>query len=327
MFHCHACSLPTLRALLTALSLFCTAGAHAQQFPVKPIRMIVPFAPGGGTDIIGRQFAARLSESLGQTVAVDNRAGAGGNVGAEIAAKSAPDGYTVMFTTNSIAVNVSLYPKLNYNLFADLQPVAFLASAPLTLVTHPLVPVKTAKELAALSKKRKGGLNFGSNGTGTTSHLSGELFKITAGVDLTHIPFKGAGAVIASLLGGEVDMGFVASISALPHIRSGKLRVLAVTTPREAAALPGVPTMGSSFPGFDTDIWYGSWLPTGTAKPVTDRWVDELRKVHAHPDVRAAFDRDGAEAIFMPPAEFTAYLKKEVAKYALLVKQSGARPD
>ena len=279
--------------------------ASAQQFPTKPIRMVVPFAPGGGTDIIGRQFAARLSESFGQTVAVDNRAGAGGNLGAEIAAKAPADGYTVMVTTNSIAVNVSLYPKLNYSLFNDLQPVAFLASAPLTLVTHPLVPVKSPKELVALSKKRKGGLNFGSNGTGTTSHLSGELFKSSANIELTHIPYKGAGAVIAALLGGEVDMGFVASISALPHIRAGKLRALAVTTPRPAAALPGVPTMASFFPGFDTDIWYGAWLPAGTPRPIVDRWVEELRKVHAHPDVRAAFERDGAEGIFLAPVSYT----------------------
>jgi tripartite-type tricarboxylate transporter receptor subunit TctC len=314
-----------LRAAAAALLTLPMVAVQAQSFPNKPIRMVVPFAPGGGTDIIGRQFAARLSEALGQTVAVDNRAGAGGNVGAEIAAKSPADGYTIMFTTNSITVNVSLYPKLNYNLFTDFQPTAFLASAPLTLVTHPLVPAKSAKDLVALSKKRKGGVNFGSNGTGTTSHLSGELFKIKAGVEVTHIPYKGAGAVIAALLGGEVDMGFVASISALPHIRSGKLRALAVSTTRPAAALPGVPTMASMFPGFDTDIWYGAWLPAGTPKPILDRWVDELRKVHGHPDVRAAFERDGAEGIFLGPAEFAAFIKKEVAKYADLVKRSGAK--
>jgi tripartite-type tricarboxylate transporter receptor subunit TctC len=319
------CRLLPVRVLAAATLLVSTAGLYAQQFPSRPIRMVVPFAPGGGTDIIGRQFAARLGEALGQTVAVDNRAGAGGNVGAEIAAKSPADGHTIMFTTNSIAVNVTLYPKLNYNLFNDFQAVAFLASAPLTLVTHPLVPAKSVKEVIALSKKRKGGLNFGSNGTGTTSHLSGELFKLSGNADLTHIPYKGAGAVIAALLGGEVDMGFVASISALPHIRAGKLRVHAVTTARPASALPGVPTMGSVLPGFDTDIWYGAWLPAGVQKPVLDRWVEELRKVHAHPDVRAAFERDGAEGIFMPPAEFTAFLKKEVAKYAELVKRSGAR--
>jgi tripartite-type tricarboxylate transporter receptor subunit TctC len=299
--------------------------ALAQAFPVKPVRMVVPFAPGGGTDIIGRQFAARLSDSLGQLVAVDNRAGAGGNLGAEIAAKSPADGYTIMFSTNSLAVNVSLYPKLNYNLLTDFQPAAFLASAPLTLVVHPLVPAKTVKELIALSKKRRGGLNFGSNGTGTTSHLSGELFKLKADVELTHVPYKGAGAVIGALLGGEVDMGFTASISALPYIRSGKLRVLAVTPVRPAAALPGVPTMASVLPGFDTDIWYGAWLPAGVGKPLLDRWVDELRKVHAHADVRAAFERDGAEGVFLPPAEFAAFIRKEVAKYAELVKRSGAR--
>jgi tripartite-type tricarboxylate transporter receptor subunit TctC len=299
--------------------------AHAQAFPARPIRVIVPFAPGGGTDIIARQFSARLTESLGQPVAVDNRAGAGGNVGAEIAAKSPPDGHTLMISTNSLAVNVTLYTKLGYSLLTDLQPVAFLASAPLVLTTHPLVPAKSVKELVALSKKRRGGLNFGSNGTGTTSHLSGELFKLSAGIELTHIPYKGAGAVIAALLAGEVDMGFNASISALPHIRSGKLRALAVSTSRPAAALPGVPTMASVFPGFETDIWYGAWLPAGVARPVLDRWVDEMRRVHAHPDIRSAFERDGAEGIFMPPAEFAAFLRKEVAKYADVVKRSGAR--
>lgn len=314
--------------LATALALVAIAlpdPTHAQAFPSRPVRMVVPFAPGGGTDIIGRQFAARLTESLGQPVAVDNRAGAGGNVGAEIAAKSPPDGHTIMFSTNSLVVNVSLYPKLNYSLLNDFQPVSFLASAPLVLTAHPLVPAKSVKELVALSKKRRGGLNFGSNGTGTTSHLSGELFKLSAGIELTHIPYKGAGAVIAALLAGEVDMGFNASISALPHVRSGKLRALAVTTARPAAALPGVPTMASVFPGFETDIWYGAWLPAGVARPVLDRWVEELRRVHSHPDVRAAFERDGADAIFMPPVEFAAFLRKEVAKYADVVKRSGAR--
>ena len=318
--------MPVARACCAVFLLLGAAGTlHAQSFPNRPIRMVVPFAPGGGTDIIGRQFAARLSDAMGQPVAVDNRAGAGGNIGAEIAAKSPPDGHTIMFTTNSIAVNVSLYPKLNYNLFTDFQPVAFLASAPLTLVTHPLVPAKSVKEVITLSQKRSGGLNFGSNGTGTTSHLSGELFKLAGKADLTHIPYKGAGAVIAALIGGEVDMGFVASISALPHIRAGKLRVHAVTTARPAAALPGVPPMANFVPGFDTDIWYGAWLPTGVQKPVLDRWLEELRKVHGHPDVRAAFERDGAEAIFMGPTEFAAFIKKEVAKYAELVKRSGAR--
>lgn len=312
-----------VRVLVPVLLVLSASSLQAQQFPSRPIRMVVPFAPGGGTDIIGRQFAARLSDALGQAVAVDNRAGAGGNVGAEIVAKSPNDGHTLMFTTNSITVNVTLYPKLNYNLFTDLQPVAFLASAPLTLVVHPLVPAKTAKELAALSKKRKEGLNFGSNGTGTTSHLSGELFKLM-GTNLTHIPYKGAGAAITAIVSGEVDMGFVASISALPHIRSGRMRALAVTTPREAAALPGVPTMESSFPGFDTDIWYGAWLPAGTPRPVADRWLEEIRKVHAHPDIRKAFERDGAASIFMPPVEFAAFIKNEVEKYGKLVKQSGA---
>ena len=307
------------------LLLLGAVSVQAQSFPSRPVRMVAPFAPGGGTDIIARQFAARLGESLGQTVAVDNRAGAGGNVGAEIVAKAPADGHTIMFTTNSIAVNVTLYPKLNYNLFTDFQQVAFLASAPLTLVTHPLVPARSVKELIALSQKRSGGLNFGSNGTGTTSHLSGELFKLAGKADVTHIPYKGAGAVIAAMIGGEVDMGFVASISALPHIRSGKLRVHAVTTARPASALPGVPPMANFVPGFDTDIWYGAWLPAGVQKPVLDRWVDELRKVHGHPDVRAAFERDGAEGIFLPPAEFAVFLKKEVAKYAELVKRSGAR--
>lgn len=317
----------SLRVVAVAALALSAASLQAQQFPNKPIRMVVPFAPGGGTDIIARQFAARLGEAMGQSVSVDNRAGAGGNVGAEIAARSAPDGYTLMFTTASITVNVTLYSKLAYNLFTDLQPVAFLASSPLTLVVHPSVPARTPMELLALSKSRKDGLNFGSNGTGTTSHLSGELFKLLAGANLTHIPYKGAGLSITAVVGGEVDMGFIASISALPHIRSGRMRALAVTTLLPAAALPGVPAMDASFKGFDTDNWYGAWLPAGPPKPVLDRWVDEIRKVHTHPDVRAAFERDGANAIFMPPVEFAAFIKKEVEKYGNLVRKSGAKVD
>jgi tripartite-type tricarboxylate transporter receptor subunit TctC len=300
--------------------------ALAQSFPSKPIRMVVPFSPGGTTDIIARQLAARLAESFGQPVTVDNRAGAGGNIGAELVAKSPADGYTVLLTTNSIAVNVSLYPKLGYNLLADFQPLAFLASAPLTLLTHPLVPAKSVKELVALSKKHKGGLNLGSNGTGTTSHLSGELFRFSAGIDLTHIPYKGGTPHLTALLSGEVDIGFLSTVMAVPHVRAGKLRALAVTTARPSAALPGVPAMASFFPDFDTDIWWGAWLPAGVPKPVLERWVEEVRKAHGHPDVRAAFERDGADVIFLGPTEFLAFLKKEIAKYADLVRRSGAKP-
>jgi tripartite-type tricarboxylate transporter receptor subunit TctC len=306
----------------------CTFGnAAAQSYPVKPIRLIVPFAVGGGADILGRHFGQKLGEQLGRTVVVETRTGAGGNIGAELTARSPADGYTIMLTTNSMAVNTTLYPKLAYNPITDFIPVALVATVPLVLVVHPLVPARSVKELVALAKKRPDGLNFGSNGSGTTSHLSGVLLADLAKVKITHIPYKGAGAVMTALLGGEVDMGFVGAIGATPHLKSGRLRALAVTTAQRSTAMPELPTMASSYPGFETDAWYGFFVPAGTPAPIVSRLNDEIQKAQRAPDMRAAMARDGAEPTSMGPAEFPAFFKREVAKYAKLVKLSGASPE
>jgi tripartite-type tricarboxylate transporter receptor subunit TctC len=303
------------------------AQVHAQAYPTRPVRLVIPFAPGGGADIAGRIIAQRLAEQLGQTVIPDNRAGAGGNLGAEIVAKAPPDGYTVLLTTNSIAVNASLYAKLGYSLAKDLAPVTMTALIPLVLVTHPSVPAKTVKELVALGKRRQGGLNFGSNGSGTTSHLSGVLLNTVSGANAVHIPYRGGGPLMTALLSGEIDMGFSVTLVVQPHVRAGRLRALAVTTPRPAATMPEVPTMASFFPGFDTNVWHGVFVPAGTLPAVVSRLHDEFVRALQAPQVRTALERDGAEPIGTTPAEFSAILTADIEKYATLVRSSGAKPD
>jgi tripartite-type tricarboxylate transporter receptor subunit TctC len=301
--------------------------AQAQTWPTKPVRLVIPFAVGGGADILGRLFAQKLYQQTGQTVVADTRAGAGGNLGAEITAKSPADGYTVLFTTNSMAVNVSLYPKLNYNALTDLTPVALVAAVPLILVVHPSVPVRNVKELIALAKKKPNGLNFGSNGSGTTSHLSGVLLGDLAKISITHIPYKGAGAVMIALLGGEVDMGFVGAVGATPHLKAGKLRALAVTTAQRSNALPEVPTMASLYPGFETDAWYGFFVPHGTPAAVIAKLYEEIQKAQKDAGVQAAMARDGADARNLGSEDFPPFFKREVEKYAKLVKLAGAKPE
>ena len=317
-------------AVRVAAVLWCClslAQVHAQAYPTRPVRLVIPFAPGGGADIAGRIIAQRLSEQLGQTVIPDNRAGAGGNVGAEIVAKAPPDGYTVLLTTNSIAVNASLYAKLGYSLAKDLAPVSMTALIPLVLVTHPSVPARTVKELVALGKRRQGGLNFGSNGSGTTSHLSGVLLNTVSGANAVHIPYRGGGPLMTALLSGEIDMGFSVTLVVQPHVRSGRLRALAVTTPRPAATMPEVPTMGSFFPGFDTNVWHGVFVPAGTPAAVVNRLHEEFVRALQSPQARTALERDGAEPVGTTPAEFSAILTADIEKYAKLVRSSGAKPD
>ncbi len=320
--------MPCIRssAVCCAVIALSSAPSSAQNFPAHAIRLVIPFAPGGGADIAGRIFAQRLTEQLGQSVVPDNRAGAGGNVGAEVTAKAAPDGYTVLLTTNSIVVNVSLYPKLNYSL-KELAPITLSATIPLVLVTHPSVPAKSVKELIALARQRKGGLNFGSNGSGTTSHLSGVLLNSMAGIDAVHIPYRGGGAVMTALLSGEVDMGFSVTLVVQPYIRMGRLRAIAVTTLKPAATMPDVPTLNSFYPGFETNVWHGFFAPAGTPAPVLARLHDEIVKALQSPQVRAALERDGAEPVGTGSSEFASIIAKDIDKYARLVRISGAKPE
>ena len=300
---------------------------HAQDYPVRSIRIVLPFSPGGGTDLLARLLSKRFYEVFGQTAAVDNRPGAGGNLGADIVAKSAPDGYTLLMSTASLAVNVTLYAKLPYDLRRDFMPVTQVASSPLVVSVHPSVPARSVREFVELAKKTKGGLNFGSNGSGTTSHLALVTLNQVAGTTLTHIPYKGAGAMLTALLSGEVEIGCPAVISVLPHVRSGKLRALAVTTKRKSSALPDLPALDATYPGFDIDNWFALFAPAGTPPAIVNRIHAEVVKGLQHAEGQAFMRNQGAEPVGSSPAEFTAFVAREIEKYARIVKLSGAKPD
>ena len=299
--------------------------AYAQNYPAKTIRLIVPFAPGGGNDVLGRMFALRMSDSLGQSVIVDNRPGGGGNIGTELVAHAPADGYMLLYTTNSFAVGPALYAKLGYNI-KELAPISQVAIFPIALITHPSVPAKTIKELVALAKKR-GGLNYGSTGTGSTNHLTGVLFNNVAGIDNVHVPYKGAGPMMTAILSGEVEMATPTVFTAAPYVKSGRLRAIAVTSLKPSATLPGVPTVASVYPGFDTNVWHGYFTTAGTTAPVIAILHREIIKALLTPAIRDALDNGGAETVGNTPAEFSAIVAADIEKYAKLVKISGAKPD
>jgi tripartite-type tricarboxylate transporter receptor subunit TctC len=321
-------------AVLAAITFASTPGfaqapstGSGQEYPTRPIRIVVPFVPGGATDILARLLSQRFYEAFGQVTTVENRPGAGGNIGAEVVAKSPADGYTLLMTSASITVNVSLYPKLAYDVRKDLVPIVHVASSPLVLCVHPSVPVRTVKELVAVSKKRKEGLNFGSNGAGTTSHLAGVMLQQMAGLSLTAIHFKGAGASMVSLVSGEMDMGLPAVTSGRPHIAAGRLRGLAITTKRRSSVLPDLPTLDSMYPGFDIDNWFALFAPAGVPPIVVTRIHAEAVKGLQHADMKAWINREGAEPVGNSTAEFTAFFRSEIEKFAKIVKASGAKPD
>ena len=310
------------------VSLFMLAAAlpaYAQNYPTKAIRLIVPFAPGGGNDVLGRMFSLRMSESLGQAIIVDNRPGGGGNIGTELVAHAPADGYMLLYTTNSFAVGPALYPKLGYSI-KELAPLSQVAIFPIAIITHPSVPVKTIKELVALAKKQ-GGLNYGSTGTGSTNHLTGVLFNNVAGINNVHIPYKGAGPMMTAIMSGEVEMATPTVFTAAPYVKIGRLRAIAVTSPKPSATLPGVPTVASVYPGFDTNVWHGYFTTAGTPASVIAILHREIVKALNTAEIRKALDDGGAESVGNNPAEFTAIVAADVEKYAKLVKISGAKPD
>ena len=315
--------------LLAALLAACAMAlpAAAQDYPNRPIRILVPFVPGGATDILGRLLAQRFNEAWKQPVTVENRAGAGGTIGAEVIARSAPDGYNLLMTSASLAVNASLYQKLPYDALKDLAPIVLVASAPLALVVHPSVPARNVKELVALSKKRKEGLNFGSNGTGTTSHLGAVLLNQMAGLEITHVPYKGAGASTVALMSGETDIGMPAVTSARPHVVAGRMRALAITTKRRSSVFPDLPTIDATYPGFDIDNWFALFAPAGTPQPIIARIHAESVKGLQHADMKNWMTREGAEPIGNSTAELAAFLRVEIDKYAKIIQVSGAKPD
>jgi len=307
---------------ITALALACAAPLlHAQSYPAKPVRIIVPFAAGGGTAIQGHLLGKKLYESLGQTFVIDNRPGASGLIGTEVAAKSPADGYTILFTTASLSVNVTLYGKrLTINPVKDLQPISWVSSVPLIVVVHPNVPAKNPKELVQLAK-RSGKMNAGHNGAGTTSHLAIEMLKQMTGMNVASIGYKGGGPSITALMGGEVDFNFATALTAAPHIKSAKLRALAVTTAKPSKAYPTLPTMVSIYPGFEIDNWYAMFFPSGTPKPMVDKINAEIRKALQSKEVADFMAREGAEPVGSSPEELAAYFKREIDKYANVIRK------
>ncbi len=299
----------------------------AQAWPAKPVRIVVPFGTGGGTDIQGRLFSKKFFESMGQTFVVENRPGAGGMIGGELVAKAPPDGYTLLLTTASLAVGASLYSKLGYDPVKDLTPVSWVSSVPLVLVVHPSVPAKSVKELVALAKARKGQLNAGSNGSGTTSHLALELLKETAGIQFTHVPYKGGGPATTALISGEVDFLFTTILTAYGQVKAGRLRALAVSTAKRSSIAPELPTMAETFPGFEIDNWYAVFVPVGTPKDIVTKLHAELIKAIKSPDVLDFMKRDGADPVGSTPEELAAYYAKEVQKYAKIIKQGNVKAE
>jgi tripartite-type tricarboxylate transporter receptor subunit TctC len=319
--------LPLAGAVLAAASLLCGAPALAQQWPSKAVRIVVPFGAGGGTDIQGRLLAQKFQASMGQNFLIDNRAGAAGLIGAELVAKSPPDGYNILFTTASLAVNVTLLSKrLSFNPITDLVPVSWISSVPLVLVTHPSVPAKNVKEFIALAKK-SGKMNAAHNGSGTTSHLSVEMLNLFAGTKVTPIPYKGGGPAIVAQISGETDFTFATALAAQPFIKTGKVRALAVTTAKRSSAFPDLPTMNTIHPDFEADNWYAMFFPKGTSKDVVARLNAEILKALKAPDLNDFIRKEGGEPVGSTPEELAAYFKREVDKYAKVIKAANVVGD
>jgi tripartite-type tricarboxylate transporter receptor subunit TctC len=288
----------------------------------------VPFPPGGATDAAARLVAVKMSEHWGQPVLVDNRAGAGGNVGSDLVAKSPPDGYTlVMGVTGSHAINTSLYSKMPYDPVANFVAISQVAVVPNVLVVHPSVPAKNLAELVALAKKKPGELNYASLGNGTAAHLGMEMLKSDAGVDITHVPYKGSAPAVSDLIAGQVQMMVDGLPSALPHVKAGKLRAIALTSLRRSPSLPELPTIAETYPGFYADAWSGLFAPKGTPQPVVDKLSAEVQRILKLPDVREKLAALGAEPVGSRQVEFAAHVKKEIDKWAKVVKTSGAKVD
>jgi len=317
------------RLLLVALAMANVYPALAETWPTRPIRFIVPFAPGGGGDVVGRIIGQRMSEQLGKPLVIDNRAGGGGTLGCELAAKAAPDGYTLLLgNVGPIAVGPALYPKLAYDPVRDFAPVTMIASFPNLLVANPGLPFKTVPELVAYAKSRPGQLNFASAGAGTSTHLAGELFKSVAGIDVVHVPYKGGAAAMTDIIAGQVAYYFGTMPSSMPLAKAGKLRALAVTSLTRSPAAPEVPTIAESgYPKFETAAWYGLMFPTGTPREIVARTNAATMVVLALPDIRERLVHEGSEPLGSTPAQFGAYIKAEIAKWSGVVKAAHLKAD
>ena len=317
-----------MRALLAVLSVAFALNAYGQDaWPTRPVRMILPFPPGGGTDILGRLIAERLSAGLGQPVVTENRGGAGGNVGAEAAARSAPDGYTIVLVAPSLAISPTLYSKINYDPVKDFAPISLVATVPNVMVTQPSLPGQL-QEFIAFVKAKPGALNFGSGGAGTSNHLAGELFNIVTGARLVHVPYKGVNLAMQDVLAGNVHLVFIGIPAAAPHIKAAKLRALAVVAPQRSSALPDVPTVAEAgLKDFEVTTWYGILAPAGTPQPVVKRLNAELVKIMHAPEMKEKLTATGTEPLTSTPEEFAAYIKREIAKWGDVIRKAGVKAD
>jgi tripartite-type tricarboxylate transporter receptor subunit TctC len=307
---------------------FAAAGVAAQTWPAKPVRIIIPFAPGGSTDLQARLLAKKFTESLGQPFVADNRAGASGMIGTEVVARAAPDGYTLLFTSASLSVNTTLFAsRIKFDPLKDLAPIIWTSSVPLVLATHPSVPARNAKELVTLSKRDRKGLNGGHNGTGTTSHIALEMFRQQTGATLESIGYKGGGPATLALLSGEIDFTFATLTTVKGHVESGRLKGLAVSTKKPSSVMPNLPTMDASFPGFESDNWFGLFAPTGISKDTIGRLhalaVDALKGA----EMRDIIAKDGGDVVASSPEQLGSHLRGEVQRYAKVIKAGKITAD
>lgn len=324
--------MPDRRAVIACAGIVLLAAgvgsAFAQAYPSKPVRMIVPFTPGGGSDIVGRVVAQRLSAALGQQFVVENRAGAGGRIGTEAVARAPADGYTLLFATSSVMVTApALYAKLNFDMPRDFAPISLVASTAYVLVIHPSVPVRSVKDFIALARRTPGRLTYASSGTGGPAHLSGELFATLAGVRMVHVPYKGSSPGTTSVIAGETDAMFSNLVPALPAIKAGRLRPLGVTSIRGSAILPDVPPLAASLPGFDVEQLYGLLAPAGTPREIVRRLNVETHKAVQSADVKARLLNDGSEVSVSTPEEFEKRIVAEISKWSKVIKAAGIKEE
>ena len=307
--------------LAVALGFAAGTAAAAQSYPIRPIRLIVPFAPGGGTDTNARAIADRVSQSFGQTVVVDNRPGGGGSVGAALTVKADPDGYTLIIVSGSYGANAALH-HLPYDPVRDIQPIVLVGETCLVVTMHPNVAIRSIKDLVAHAKANPNKLNFGSAGVGGLGHMAGEYFKLETGVQFIHVPYKGSGPVMTALLSGEVNSSFSSLVPSIPHVRAGRLRAIGVTTPKRAPALPDVPTIGETVPGYDVTHWYGIWGPKGLPAGIVKRWNREVAAFLQTEEMKKRLATEGLEPAGGPPEQFRDRIGRDVEKWRRVVKQA-----
>jgi tripartite-type tricarboxylate transporter receptor subunit TctC len=317
-----------LRAIAAGALTLLAAGVHAQDYPTRPVRIIVPFAAGGSADVYARVLGRKLQESLGQSFVVEDRPGGGSIVGTDVVAQSPADGYTLLMMSNTHTVNESLLPRKPFQLMRDFVPIMPVNSSDLVLVVHPSIGVDSLKGLLALAKARPGALNYASSGPGTPYHMAGELFKSMAKVDIVHVPYKGSSGARTDVLGGQVEMMFDAITTMAPNVQAGRVKALATTGRKRSAVLPKVPTVDEAgVPGYEAVIWLGIMAPTGTPKPVVDRINAETRKVLASSDIGEAWKKQGAETVDMSPEQFGEFLRGDIQKWAKVVKEAGIKVE